>query len=98
MTTIAASSAKNEGIALTAIFIKGPSLTTAAANRLIPTGGVMKPTDNVQTTNTPKWIGSNPSSTPIGNKIGMTTRIAAIGSRMHPIIKSDNIIRATEPT
>ena len=88
--------ATNAGSALLAMSKNGCPLTADAANRLIPTGGVMKPTESVDTTKTPKWTGSNPSSMPMGRRIGIITSIAAIGSRMHPIINKTKIIMKTD--
>ena len=71
--------ARNAGIILLTIPRKGCSLKANAAKRFIPIGGVINSTDSAVTTNTPKCNGSNPSSCPIGNNIGITLTIQEHG-------------------
>jgi hypothetical protein len=78
-------STRKAGIILLDMSRNVRSLTVDAAKRLIPTGCVINPTDSAVTINTPKCTGSNPSSWPMGNEIGITTRIAAMGSRIYPV-------------
>lgn len=61
-------------------------------NKFTPNGGVIKPTANVATIKTPKWIGSKPISVVIGKRIGVNITTAAEVSMKHPIISNSIMI------
>ena len=52
----------------------------------------MNPIARLTTITMPKWIGSTPNCTAIGNKIGASTIIAGVVSIKHPTISSNTLI------
>ena len=63
-------------------------VTAEVTNRLRPTGGVIRPISMFTTMMMPRWIGSIPSSTAMGNRMGARIRITADGSMKAPAISS----------
>ena len=61
-------------------------------NKLTPSGGVIKPIDNVTIIMIPKWIGSIPNSIATGKRIGVKIITAADVSMKQPIISSSKMI------
>ena len=55
-----------------------------ATNRLTAIGGVIMPIDVLTIIISPRTIGSTPSATAIGNRIGVTSRIIDCVSRKQP--------------
>ncbi len=63
-------------------------VTADVTNRFSPTGGVIRPISMFTTMMTPRWIGSIPSSTAIGKRIGARIRMIADGSMKAPATSS----------
>src|SRR2546421_517190 len=97
ITTTAAVIARQEGHARQAILRYGTPLIAEAANKLMPTGGVMNPMVSAQTVKTPKCTGSKPSFAATGMRIGIMMMIAAMVSRKQPITSRRNRIISTVP-
>src|SRR5437667_9386399 len=98
MMTTANVNVRHNGQARQAMVMYGTPLIADAANKLMPTGGVMNPTVNAHTTYTPKCTGSKPRLVPIGNKIGIMIISAAMVSRKQPSTKSTKKIISTPVT
>ena len=68
--------------------------TAEAMNKFTPNGGVIKPIAKLTTIMTPKWIGSTPASTAIGNKIGVSIAKAGIVSIKAPTTNKNTLIHS----
>ncbi|MNZ72889.1 hypothetical protein D3C78_912800 [compost metagenome] len=68
--------------------LTGMPVTAEVTNRLRPTGGVIRPISMFTTMMMPRWIGSMPSCTAIGNRIGARIRMIAEGSMKAPATSS----------
>ena len=66
----------------------GILLMPQATKRQMPTGGVIIPMPTFAATKIPKWIGSIPSDTATGTKIGIKTIIAGKASMIIPSIRN----------
>src|SRR5690554_189253 len=78
----------NHGMAARITLVIGIPVTAEVTKRFSPTGGVIMPISMLTTITTPRWIGSMPSSTAIGNRMGAKIRIMAEGSIKAPAINN----------
>src|SRR3954469_16782286 len=70
----------------------GTSKIDCATKMLMPNGGVNVPMLRLVTTIMPKWIGSTPTASAIGNSSGVSTRIADAVSMKQPMISRNTLM------